>query len=321
MAPVPDHFLILLIAVALDAYLGAPLLRRGWRWQPLILIDRTAAWCDDKLNRPQRGELDRRIRGVLALGFCAAAAGLAGVLLDALGAQDPLMSFIVLLLLTALIDQRESHDALRQVEVTLSAGDRGAAAAALAKLSLRDPVHLDDHGVARAAIEGRARRFARRGVAPILAYALFGLAGPAIWWVVLAFERRFGGGDPSHKAFGWSARGVAWLATLVPDRLAGLAILIAVILSRGNVRSAVRAMLVAPGKSWPAAAVAGGLELALGGPRRYATQVVQAPWLGTGRARAEPDDMARARGLIALASVLVAALVAAGLFLRLVVLS
>ena len=67
MAPVPDQLLILLIAIALDGYLGAPLLRRGWRWHPLILLDRATAWCDAKLNRRQRGDIDKRIRGGLTL--------------------------------------------------------------------------------------------------------------------------------------------------------------------------------------------------------------------------------------------------------------
>ena len=74
MVPVPDQLLILLIAIALDGYLGAPLLRRRWRWQPVIALDRLAAWCDARLNRPQRGALDRRIRGFLALATIAGAA-------------------------------------------------------------------------------------------------------------------------------------------------------------------------------------------------------------------------------------------------------
>jgi adenosylcobinamide-phosphate synthase len=319
MAPVPDQLLILLIAIALDGYLGAPLLRRGWRWQPLIAIDRAVAWCDAKLNRPDRGTWGRRVRGALALIAMICIAGVIGAILDRIGARDALMAFIVLLVLTALIDQREAHDALRRVETALAAGDRMAAEAALARLSTRDPVHLDDHGLARAAIEARAGRFARRGVAPILAYALFGLAGPAVWWVILAFERRVGGGDPTYQAFGWATRQAAWLATLLPDRLAGLLVgLAALPVAGATPAGAFRTLLSAPGRQWAAAAAAGALQLALGGPRRYAARVVQAPWLGTGRARVESADVARARVLFAWASLLVAACVAAALVLRLV---
>jgi adenosylcobinamide-phosphate synthase len=318
MAPVPDQLLILLIAIALDGYLGAPLLRRGWRWHPLIMLDRLLVWCDVKLNRPQRGTIDRRVRGVLALIAVMVGAGLCGAVFDRIGALDALMSFIVLLLLTALIDQRDSHDALVRVETGLAAGDRAAAEAALARITTRDPVHLDDHGLARAAIEARATRFARRGVAPILAYALFGLAGAAVWWVILAFERKVGGGDPAYHAFGWATRQVVGVATLVPDRLAGLSVvLVAPLVADGRPSAAVRAMLGAPGRLWSAAAAAGALQLALGGPRRYAARVVQAPWLSAGRARAEPGDVARARVMFAWASLLVAALVAAALVLRL----
>jgi adenosylcobinamide-phosphate synthase len=49
-----------------------------------------------------------------------------------------------------------------------------------------------------------------------------------------------------------------------------------------------------PNAGWPEAAIAGALDLALAGPRRYPERVVEDPWIGDGRARATTADMYRA---------------------------
>ena len=44
---------------------------------------------------------------------------------------------------------------------------------------------------------------------------------------------------------------------------------------------------------WPEGAMAGALDLALAGPRRYAEYTVNDPWIGDGRAQATPKDISR----------------------------
>jgi adenosylcobinamide-phosphate synthase len=63
-----------------------------------------------------------------------------------------------------------------------------------------------------------------------------------------------------------------------------------------------------PNAGWPEAAMAGALDLALAGPRRYHGELVGDPWIGAGRARAEPRDLKRALTLFALACALSASL-------------
>jgi adenosylcobinamide-phosphate synthase len=57
--------------------------------------------------------------------------------------------------------------------------------------------------------------------------------------------------------------------------------------------------------------MAGALGLALAGPRRYADRVVEDPWIGEGRARANAADMRRALTLFVVACALQAGLVLA----------
>jgi adenosylcobinamide-phosphate synthase len=64
-----------------------------------------------------------------------------------------------------------------------------------------------------------------------------------------------------------------------------------------------------PNSGWPEAAMAGALDLALAGPRRYTGYAVEEPWIGKGRARATVGDIHRSLFVMALACLLNAGLV------------
>jgi adenosylcobinamide-phosphate synthase len=62
--------------------------------------------------------------------------------------------------------------------------------------------------------------------------------------------------------------------------------------------------------------MAGALDLALAGPRRYGALVVNDPWLGAGRARATPTDMRRALMVFVVACLIQLLILAALAMLR-----
>src|SRR5262249_45949117 len=64
-----------------------------------------------------------------------------------------------------------------------------------------------------------------------------------------------------------------------------------------------------PNSGWPEAAMAGALDLALAGPRRYTGSAAEEPWLGQGRAKATVGDIHRSLFVMALACLLNAGLV------------
>src|SRR5439155_15017940 len=105
------------------------------------------------------------------------------------------------------------------------------------------------------------------------------------------------------------------LLNLVPARLSGLLLVVAsAFTGEAAARHALRAMLRdgrrhhSPNAGWPEAAMAGALGLALAGPRQYAGERVDDPWLGGGTARARTADIGRALRLYALACLLLAGL-------------
>jgi adenosylcobinamide-phosphate synthase len=187
----------------------------------------------------------------------------------------------------------------------------------------RDPAHLDAHGIARAAIESLAENFGDGVVAPVFWYVLFGFPGLLVYKAINTMDSMIGYKTPHYKAFGFSAARIDDIVNIIPARLAGLfLVLAAIFVPTANPMRAARVMLRDAGKhrspnaGWPEAAVAGALNLALAGPRRYPGRVVKDPWIGDGSAKATHRDIRRALYLYAVACLINAAWVAAIMLIR-----
>jgi adenosylcobinamide-phosphate synthase len=308
----PEPLLVLLIALALDAGLGDWGPANRARALPAAPWRALAAEADRRLNRTHRPAATRRARGAVATALAAALALAAGLGLGALARALPYGWAIELWLLLAAVSLRGPWRWARAAGGALAARDGAAAREALGALSPRAAWELDDHGVARAAIEALARALHRRFLAPVFWYALGGLPGLLLWHSSEAMDRAFGHGTGRHRDFGAAAARLAGALDWIPARAAALAAAAAALfVATARPWPALRTALaegskpMGEGSAWPAAAFAGALGLSLGGPRREGEVVVRAPWIGDGRARAEAADLRRAL-LLFVASSLVA---------------
>jgi adenosylcobinamide-phosphate synthase len=307
----PHPLLVLIGALLLDAAVGdMPLLFRALP-HPVVLVGRAIAWLDIRLNREQRSEHARFVRGIVTVAALALAAALLGYLVHRL-CQAISFGWVVELIVTAvLVAQRSLFDRVRDVAVALTDHGLAAGRTAVAHIVGRDPASLDAHGIARAGIESLAENFSDGVVAPVFWTLLLGLPGLFMYKTANTLDSMIGHMTPRYRSFGWAAARFDDLLNLVPARLSGLLIALAAALApqaRGG--PALRIMLRDAGKhrslnsGWPEAAIAGALDLALAGPRRYGTEIVADPWLGDGTARATPLDMHRALLVFAIACVL-----------------
>ncbi len=312
-----DPLIILLLALALDLCLGD--LPFVWRHvpHPVTWVGGAIGWLDRRLNREQRAPAVRRARGALCVAMLIlAAVALGWLLARALGAVW--YGWIVEALIVAvLLAQKSLFDHVAAVATALQQ-PRGLIAGrdAVRRIVGRDPDSLDEHGVARAAIESLAENFSDGVVAPALWYALFGLPGLHLYKTANTLDSMIGYRSPRYLAFGWAAARVDDLVNLVPARLAaGFLALAAFILPQTSGRRAIGATFAdarkhrSPNAGWPEAAAAGALGLALGGPRRHGDTTVEEPWLGTGRTRATASDIGLALRLYLVACLAQATLV------------
>lgn len=313
----PYHpLLLLLAALALEPLFGearGPLSRLP---HPVRLIGALIAALDRKLNRPERS--DRRLRGVLVVVVVAGLAAAAGWAVAWLGRQVPFGWLAELALVISLLAQRSLFRHVRAVGTALAERGLEAGRAEVAHIVGRDVRQLDEHGVARAAIESCAENFSDGVVAPVFWYLLFGLPGMLAYKAVNTLDSMLGYRNERYRDFGWASARLDDVLNLVPARLAGLLLSVAALAVPGARPSAgLRTMLRdarlhrSPNAGWPEAAVAGALKLSLSGPRRYPGLVVDDPWIGDGTARATARDVTRALSLFVVACALNGCLVAA----------
>jgi adenosylcobinamide-phosphate synthase len=322
----PDPLPLLLAALVLDLLLGEvpPVFKRVPH--PVVLAGRAIHWFDHHLNRERRDEATRRARGVVAVAALITGAAVLGVALTIVLHAIRLGWALEALLVAVLLAQRSLYDHVAAVRDALGRTGLAGGREAVSHIVGRDPDSLDEHGVARAAIESRAENLSDGVVAPALYYALFGLPGILVYKTASTLDSMIGHKTPRYLQFGWAAARLDDLLNLVPARLSGVLLsLAAVATPKAQPLPALRIMLRdarkhrSPNAGWPEAAAAGALDLALAGPRRYHGQVVNDPWLGDGRARATAADIDRALRLYltacALQWLLVAVAYVATLFL------
>jgi adenosylcobinamide-phosphate synthase len=289
---------ILISALALDAMLGDP----DWLWRraphPVVLIGRLIGWLDRTLNRGT--ERARRLAGVAALLMLIALPGGSAALLHWALGQSTLGTAPEALIVAILIAQRSLYDHVHAVWRALSGGGLEAGRKAVSLIVGRDPQALDEAGVCSAAIETLAENFSDGVVAPAFWYLVAGLPGIVIYKAVNTADSMIGHRTPHHEAFGWASARLDDLMNLVPARLSGLLTIIAAAFTGGDTRRAASAMLRdaplhrSPNAGWPEAAMAGAMGIAVGGPRCYHGQRVEAAWMnGGGRAALVPGDIGR----------------------------
>lgn len=312
----PEAMLLLLITLVADAGLGGIRFFHQMAPGPARIVRSVVVELDRRLNRPERGDTALLVRGaVVSLGI-ALTAGLLGWVVAELSrsVQHGLVFEVVVLFscLSGRLAWNRAHD------VRIALGDIGleSARAAAAVLTRRDVDNLDQHGLARVAVESLPKAFSQDVVAPAFWYILLGLPGALVWTVVNSTDGAIGHRSPRYEPFGSTAARLDDALHFVPARLAGcLLVLASVFVGSANPLRALRTMMKdarfhpSLNNGWPLAAVAGALNLALLGPWRQGSVSVREVWIGHGRARAGVGDIDRAMALYAVAALLLAAVI------------
>lgn len=266
-----SNALILLIALLLDGLFGEP----KWLWSriphPAVLMGRAVGWMDDKFNTGDK----KRQSGVLALlALCVVAGGI-GLLVSNL----PDFGIIQTLIVAILLAQKSlaQHVSAVADAMRLSTGD---GRIAVAQIVGRDTRSMDDSAIARGAIESAAENLSDGVIAPAFWFLLLGLPGLLIYKITNTADSMIGYLTPRHREFGWAAARFDDLVNWIPARLTALLIA----LTHGahtKWRTVLRDAPLhrSPNAGWPEAAMAVVLNVALAGPRSYAGEMREFPFV------------------------------------------
>ena len=305
---IADPMLPLVVGLSIDALFGdMPAVFRHIP-HPVVLAGRAIAFLDRKLNREIRGEAARRARGIVTVTLLVGGAAMLGFAIEQLCRGRPLGAVVEALLIAVLVAQRSLYDHVAAVAGALDTGGLAAGRAAVRQIVGRDPMSLDAHGVARAAIESLAENFSDGVVAPVFWYLLLGLPGLFAYKMANTLDSMIGHRTQRYRSYGWAAARFDDLLNLVPAPISGLLLVAAAVFAKNSRPDHALAIMLrdgrkhhSPNAGWPESAMAGALGLALAGPRRYPEGLVTDPWLGDGNARAATSDIARALHLYRLA--------------------
>jgi adenosylcobinamide-phosphate synthase len=309
---------IVIAAVAFDALIGDP----GWLWRrrghPVSLIAALIDRLDRKFNREDHSRELRKAAGIMSTAILVVTAAAVGALIQVVVQSLPAGNILLALIASIFIAQRSLYQHVAAVRSAFAKGGLPAAREAVAMIVGRDPEHLDEAGVCRAAIESCAENFSDGVVAPVFWLALLGLPGLIAYKAINTADSMIGHRSERYRSFGWAAARLDDLVNLVPARLSAALLAVAAPVARGSIAkswSIVRrdaSQHRSPNAGWPESAMAGALGLALAGPRTYAGHTVDDPFLNAeATSEAVPDDIGRALNVYVAACVIEAAVYAA----------
>jgi adenosylcobinamide-phosphate synthase len=302
----------MVVAMVVDALVGWPDRLFARIGHPVTWLGRLIDALDASWNRSADTPSARRAAGLAAaLAVIALASGLALAVQSALPQG---WGRIVLLGVLAwpFVALRSLHDHVAAVVRPLQAGDLAGARKAVSMIVGRDPNRLEEAGIARAAIESLAENTSDGIVAPLFWGVLFGLPGIIGYKAINTLDSMIGHRTERHEFFGWAAARIDDVANVIPARLTGL--LFALLSARpGHAMSCMMRDARAHrsiNAGWPEAAMAGGLDVRLCGPRVYHGELADEPWLNRGARDPAAGDIARglklySRAMVALAGLLV----------------
>jgi adenosylcobinamide-phosphate synthase len=207
-----------------------------------------------------------------------------------------------------LLAQRSLHDHVLAVATGFQQGGLEGGRDAVAMIVGRDPAMLDESGIVRASIESLAENFSDGVVAPAFWYCVFGLPGLFAYKMINTADSMIGYRNEKYLWFGRAAAQIDDLANWLPARLSTLILAGGVWSSKGN-QSAKKSIAIAfrdaglhrsPNAGWPEASMAGGMDVALGGPRRYPHETVQQAYINaSGRMELSAADIKPALNVFA----------------------
>nr|WP_243697627.1 cobalamin biosynthesis protein [Geodermatophilus obscurus] len=281
------------------------------RWHPVAGFGRAAAALERRTWR------DSRTAGVAHAGLLTGAAAALGVALDRATRGRPRARTLVTAAATwAVLGGTSLGRAGTAMVRTLDAGDLPAARALLPTLAGRDPAGLEVPELARATVESVAENTSDAAVAPLVWGALAGLPGLLGYRAVNTLDAMVGHRSPRYARFGWASARADDVANWLPARLTAALTVATAPLAGGSARGAWRvwhrdgAAHPSPNAGRCEAALAGALDLRLGGRNVYGSRVEDRPVLGSGRtpsARDVPRAVRLSRAVWTAAAALAAA--------------
>jgi adenosylcobinamide-phosphate synthase len=285
------RFLTLALALAIDKIFGEP----DFLWKnfphPIIWFGKAIEQAERAFLKGDDSPYVKRRNGFLVIAGLMLLAGAAGALLHWLFLKLGVAGLILEAAVASIFLAHKSLlDHVRDVATALQDSGLEAGKLSVARIVGRDTAPLDGAGVCRAAIESLAENFADGVIAPAFWFLVAGLPGLFAYKMLNTADSMIGHMNERYRDFGRASAKLDDVANFLPARLTGVLFALATLFLSGSTaakRSFSTMMRDArlhrsPNSGWPEAALAGGLNIALAGPRVYKGAIANEPMLNSG---------------------------------------
>ena len=306
-----DVAAVAFIALLVDGIVGDMAWLFSKIGHPIALLGRVIGFLERRLNREGSSERARFLSGLVVTLFVVFLTTYIGWYLSELARAVKLGWIVEVVVVTILLAQRSLYEHVLSVARALGRGDIADGRVAVQHIVGRDTNELDKNGIARAAIESLAENFADGVVAPIFWYLVVGLPGVFAYKAINTLDSMIGYRSLEFASFGLVAARLDDVANWIPSRLAALILVVSAVFPYTADPSRAAGIMwrdsskhPSPNAGWPEGAMAGALNLSLGGPRQYPGGVSEADWIGDGTHLASFKDIHRALLLFIVACLL-----------------
>lgn len=174
----------------------------------------------------------------------------------------------------------------------------------------RDTESLDSKGITRAVIETIAENMSDGVIAPILFAGVFGAAGSMAYKAVNTMDSMFGYKNEKYIKFGYFPAKLDDLFNYIPARVTGILIIISSFFLKRDYKNSFKIYKrdrynhTSPNSAHPEAAMAGALDIQLGGANYYFGKIVEKPVIGDKIKEIEINDVKKTAEILYLSTVM-----------------
>lgn len=278
---------VFVAAYLLDWIAGDP----EWFPHPVRLIGKCVEEGECLLRRPgQAPILEFTTGSCLTFGLVAATYMGTARTIAWMNRQRPSLGFVTEMLLAwTCLASRSLHDEASTVIAAVEAGDIVLARHRLARIVGRDTLNLDANEICRAVIETVAESCSDGITAPLFYMAIGGVPLAMAYKTINTLDSMIGHADERYFYFGKTAARLDDIVNLLPSRLTALGIAAAANFIEGASPVAALSSWLSdgmkhesPNAGQPESAMAGAVQVCLGGENFYDGEPVWTPRMGEG---------------------------------------
>ncbi|MBX7145927.1 MAG: adenosylcobinamide-phosphate synthase CbiB [Alphaproteobacteria bacterium] len=280
-----NPFIIIGFAIIFDSIIGDPSYLYKKIKHPVALFGSIINIFDRFANKKKYSNKHRKINGCFTIIFLICFIYGFTYLIENLISILPFGWVLISLLISIFIAQKSLYQHVTLIKNYLINNDIINAQKALSHIVGRDTQKLSSPDIIRATLESLAESFCDGVIAPIFWGLVLGLPGVITYKLINTADSMIGHLSDEYKYFGWASAKIDDCVNWLPARIAGIFLSLAsLIFSWQACKKAFSIMItqaknhLSPNAGWTESAMAGGLDIALGGPRFYNGKITELSW-------------------------------------------